>query len=173
MAAIDSFVRVNQRTYAWGSSIFSIDAFPIEGIVAVDFEEKYEIAVVHAARQSGRPVAFAGNGKYTIPAMKIRMLKDTFAVIQSGLAIGPLGLALLNPGLGSFGDPLWMFGMQCVEPIVGALPISATFSPCKVTGRREAREEGIKELVTELDIACLSMVENGFPLWSVQREIGF
>jgi hypothetical protein len=171
MAAIDSFVRVNQRTYAWGSSLFQFDGLGVEGIVAVDFEEKLEIAVVHAARQSGRPVAFAGNGKYTIPAMKIRMLKDTFAVVQDAMAFGPIGLQLGSPGLGSFGDPLFTFSMQCVEPIVGMLPISAFFTPCKITGRREAREEGIKELVTELDLAVLGMVENGIPFWSVIRDL--
>jgi hypothetical protein len=171
MAAIDSFVRINQRTYAWGSSIFQMDGLGIEGIVAVDFEEKLEIAVVHAAKQSGRPVAFAGNGKYTVPAFKIRMLKDTWSVVQQAMGLGPIGLMLGSPGLGSFGDPLWTFSMQAVEPIVGMVPITAVFTPCKITGRREAREEGIKELVTELDIATLSMVENGIPFWSVVRDL--
>jgi hypothetical protein len=169
MAAVDSFVRVGGRTYAWNSSIFQFDALGFEGIVAVDFEEKYEIAVVHAARQSGRPVAFAGNGEYSIPSMKIRMLKDSFALLQDLMASGAIGL--LGPEPGSWGSSLFSFTMQCVEPVVGMLPITATFGACKFTGRREAREVGVKELVTELDVSCLAVLENGIPMWSVIRDL--
>lgn len=164
---IDTVVRVNQSTYAWNSSVFLLDGQGIEGIKAVDYEEKREIEVVHAARPDGRPVAWAGGGKYTVPSFKIRMLKDTFAAVQAYLATG----GLLNPGAGSYGDALFTFQLQCVEPIVGSIPITTIASPCRVVGKREAREEGIATLLTELDISCLQLIENGIPLWSVVRSL--
>lgn len=168
MPAIDEIVRVNQTTFAWGSSRFLIDGVPYEGILSIDYEEKLEIKEVHAARRDGRPVAYAGNGKYSVPNFKMRMLKDTFAVFQAQLAAG----GLIRPGLGSYGDALWAFSAQCVEPIVGSTTISMVAAPCKVMGKRETREEGIEELVTEIDIKALNVIENGIPLWSLARSIG-
>lgn len=163
---IDS-VRVNSTTYAWSSSIFLIDGVGIEGIVSVDYEEKREVDVVHAARQDGRPVAWAGSGKYSVPSFKVKMLKDTFADVQAMLAVG----GMLGPGLGSYGDAIFTFQLQCVEPLVAALPITTVAAPCRITGKREAREEGIAALMTELDISCLQLIENGIPLWSLVRSL--
>lgn len=163
---LDQLVRINQSTFAWSSSVFLVDGQSIEGIVALDYEEKREVAVAYAARQDGRPVAWAGGGKYSVPTFKMRMLKDTFMALQTYWA----GAGLLSPGLGSYGDSIWTFQAQCVEPIIGSVPITTVAAPCRVLGKREAREEGTKELLTELDIGCLQLIENGLPLWSVVRQ---
>ena len=165
--AIDSVVRVNGTTYAWNSSIFMIDGVAIEGIVAVDHEEKREVGQAYASRQDGTPVAFAGGGKYSVSGFKIRFLKDTWEVVKQLLAAG----GSLNPGAGSYGDAYWTWQAQCVEPIVGMLPITMNAGPCRIVGKREAREEGVEALVVEADIACLLMVENGIPLFSIVRGL--
>jgi hypothetical protein len=164
---IDTIVRINQTTFAWNSSLFLVDGQGIEGIVALDYEEKREIEIAYAARQDGRPVAWAGGGKYSVPSFKLRMLKDSFGALQTYLATG----GLLNPGAGSYGDAVFSFQAQCVEPVIGNFPITLVASPCRVIGKRETREEGIGKLVTELDISCLELIENGIPLWSVVRSL--
>lgn len=164
---LDTIVRINQSTFAWTSSVFLVDGQGVEGITSLDYEEKREIEVAYAARQDGRPVAWAGGGKYSVPSFKMRMLKDTFAALQLYWGAG----GLLNPGLGSYGDSIWTFQAQCIEPIVGSIPITLVASPCRVVGKRETREEGTGKLVTELDISCLELVENGIPLWSVARTL--
>jgi hypothetical protein len=164
---LDSVVRINNQTFAWSSSVFLVDGQGVEGITSLDWEEKREVEVAYAARQDGRPVAWAGGGKYSVPSFKMRMLKDTFAVLQAYWAAG----GSLGPGAGSYGDSIWSFQAQCVEPVIGSIPITAVAAPCRVLGKRETREQGIGTLVTELDIGCLQLIENGLPLWSVVRSL--
>ena len=165
MPAIDQIVRINKSTFAWTSSVFMVDGQQVEGIKSLDYEEKREIEAVWAARQDGTPIAWAGGGKYSVPSFKMRMLKDTFSVLQAYWAAS----GTLGPGLGSFGDALWTFQAQCVEPVIGSIPITLVAAPCRVVGKRETREEGTGVLLTELDIGCLQLIENGIPMWSVVR----
>lgn len=167
MPAIDRIVRVNSSTFSWNSSAFMFDGQEIEGITSLDWEEKREVAVAYGARHDGTPLAWGEGGKYSVPSFKIKMLKDSWSVLQAYLAVG----GLIRPGLGSYGDSVFTFQAQCIEPIVGSIPITAVATPCRVIGKRETREEGANILLTELDVGCLNLVENGIPLWSVARSI--
>ena len=164
--SIDGFLRINNTTFAWNSSIVTIDGLGIEGVLSIDYEEKRESPVVHANRADGRPVAWAGGGKYIPPMIKIKMLKDTWGLLQVQLAVG----GLIAPGLGSYGDAQFALGLQCVEPVIGSIPIMAMAAPCKIVGKRESRAEGTEALATEIDVSCLQLIENGIPLWSLVRE---
>ncbi len=167
MPSIDEVVRVGRSTYGWGSSRFNIDGQGIEGIRAVDWGQKLEIEAAYGARPDGKPLAYAGNGKWSVDGMKITMLKDTAMVVKGLLAAG----GSLRPGLGSYGEALWVFMAQCVEPVVGALPITLVASWCKVISVNEKRDEGTGVLVEEWGISCLDLIENGIPLWSISRGL--
>lgn len=160
-------VRVNHTVYAWTSCRFLIDAQPWEGLVAVDYEEKRERKIVYAARQSGTPLGWT-SGKYSVPAFTMKFLRDSWDALSTYLTLG----GLLNPGLGSYGDAEWSFVLQTVEPVIGSLPITRVGAPCTVIGVKEGHEEGIDELVTEVDVACLQMRVNGKQLWSAARQLG-
>ena len=164
--SLDGFLRVNNTTFAWASSILQIDGFGIEGFLSIDYEQKREVKVVHAARQSGLPVAWAGGGKYTVPSFKTKMLKDTWMVVKSYLAAG----GLIAPGLGSYGDAQVSITLQAVDPTILSPPLTLVASPARVVGDRESRAEGVDELVQEVDWSVLQLVENGIPLWSVVRQ---
>lgn len=158
------FIRVNNTRYSWTSTRHLVDGQPFEGLVAVDYEQKRERKIVYANRQDGTSVGWT-SGKYSVPSFKAKFLKESAFAFKATLAAG----GLISPGLGSYGDAEWTFMLQCVEPVVGAIPLTMLASPCTVIGDRESREEGMDELLVEFDIACLSLIENGIPLWSIAR----
>lgn len=160
-------LRVNNTNYSWTSCRFLIDAQPWEGLVSVDYEQKRERKIVYAARQSGTPLGWT-SGKYSVPSFTMKFLRDSYNALTDYLSTG----GLINPGLGSYGDAEWSFMLQTVEPVVGAIPITRVGSPCTIIGEKESHEEGIDELVTEVEIACLSMRVNGKQLWSAARQLG-
>lgn len=156
-------VRVNNTVFSWTSSRFLVDGSPMEGFVACDYEQKRERKIVHAARQQGTPLGWT-SGKYSVPTCKIRILKENSQAFKQQL--------LLNPtALGSYGDAEFTMLIQAIEPTIGSLPITVAAAPCAVIGEREAREEGIDELVDEYDLAVLEMSTNGLVLWSLQRLV--
>jgi hypothetical protein len=160
-------VRVNNTIYSWTSCRFLIDAQPWTGLVSVDYEEKRERKIVYAARQAGIPLGWT-SGKYSVPTFSMKFLRDSGNALTDYLTTG----GLINPGAGSFGDAEWTFMLQTVEPTVGSIPITTVGVPCTIIGSKETHEEGIEELVTEFDIACLSLRHNGKQLWSAVRQVG-
>ena len=160
-------VRINSTIYSWTSCRFLIDAQPWTGIVAVDYEQKRERKIVYAARQSGQPLGWT-SGKYSVPSFSIKMIRDSADQLRQYLTLG----GSINPGLGSYGDAEWTLTIQTTEPVIGALPITRIAYPVTVIGEKESHEEGIDELVTEFELACLQMTVNGAQLWSAVRSIG-
>lgn len=157
--AADQVVRINGTTYSWNSVAFNFAAVPIEGIVQCDWEESREQPLVYAARRDGKPVARAGGGKYSPPTFKVKMLLDTWEFLKTTVLV-PLGL-------GSFGDAVFPFAVQAIETTV----VQAMASGCKVVHVARAQSEGTEALFVELTISSLDFIENGVPLWSVQRAI--
>ena len=155
-------VRINNTIYSWTSCRFLISSLPWTGLVAVDFEQKRERKIVYAAKQNGTPLGWTA-GKYSVPSFSMKFLKDSFNALTDQLTI---------QGLGSYGDAEWNFLLQVVEPTIGALPITHIGDPCVILGHKDAHEEGIDELVVEVDIACLAMTTNGKRLWSAVRSLG-
>lgn len=160
------FVRVNNTRYSWTSCIHRVDSQRTKGIVAVDFEQKRERKIVYAAQQNGVPLGWTA-GKYSVPSFTMRFLREWANSFTDYLTTG----GLINPGNGSFGDAEWSYTLQVVEPVVGAVPITTVCTPCAVIGVKEAQEEGVDELVTEFEIACLTITENGKRLYSAVREL--
>lgn len=157
-----NLIRVNNTIYSWTSSRLLINGDPFEGLKAIDYEQKRERKVVHAADKAGRPKGWT-SGKYIPPLVKMRFLKDSAAALKAELA------AL---GAGSYGDAEWLFLLQCLEPVLPPnLPITITAQPCCIVGTREAREEGSDELLEEFDVQTLNLLENGLALWSLARVL--
>lgn len=155
------FLRVNNTRYSWTSSRAIVEGIPVSGIVGVDFEETRERKIVYSNRQDGTPVGWT-SGKYEVKSFKLKFLKEYAQTFKQGLAL---------LGAGSFGDAEFSLGLQCVEPVIGAIPITLVAFPCTIVGRRETREEGIDELVEEFDLKVLQLIEGGLPLWSLVRSL--
>ena len=157
-----NLVRVNNTLYGWNSSRLTIDGDPFTGgLVAIEHAQKRERKLVHAGSPNGRPKGWT-SGKYSVPTLKMRFLKDSAAALKASLAV---------LGAGSWGDAEFTFTLACIEPVLPPnLPILLVGNPCVITDSHEAREEGIEELVEEFDIMCLNLLENGTPLWSVVRS---
>lgn len=155
-------IRVNHTLYSWPSCSFKIDSQPFEGIVELNYEQKRERKVVYAAKRDGRPLGKTA-GKYSVPSLTLKMLRDSADALTTYLSA---------KGLGSYGDPEFGMMLQVAEPVVGALPITVLMETCTIDGKKDAHAEGIDELVTEFEIGCLQLTENGKRLWSVIRSLG-
>ena len=158
-------LRVNATLYSWTSCRFLVDSQPWEGLVAVDYEQKRERKIVYAARQSGTPLGWTA-GKYSVPTFTMKFLKDSYNALTDYLTTG----GSISPGNGSYGDAEWSFMLQTVEPVIGAVPMTRVCYPVTIIGEKESHEEGVDELVTEVELACLRMYVNGKQLWSAQRQ---
>lgn len=156
-------VRVNNTLYSWNSTRLTINGNPFTGgLLAVEHAQKRERKLVHAGDPAGRPKGWT-SGKYSVPTLKMKFLKDTAAALK-------FDLSQTNSGALSFGDAEWSFSLACIEPVLPPnLPIMLVGGPCVITDVHESREEGIEEIVEEFDIMCLQLLENGVPLWSYQR----
>ncbi len=152
-------LRINNTIYSHNSCSFKIDAAPYTGITSFDYEQKRERKIVYGARKSGTPLGWT-SGKYTVPPIRLVMLKDSADKLTTFLSL---------KGLGSYGDAEFNITLQAVEP--GQLPITVVCDPCCITGKKDTTAEGIEELLTELEIACLKITENGKRLWSLVREL--
>jgi hypothetical protein len=156
------FVRVNNTRYSWNSTRSLIDGAPTKGIVAVDYSQKRERKTVYAQQQDGRSMGFTA-GKYSVDSFTLKFLKEwsqSFTDMLTGL------------GAGCYGDAEWTYIIQCVEPVLGAVPIQVVAGPCVITGKKDSYEEGVDELVDEFEILCLQLTENGKQLWSAVRSLG-
>jgi hypothetical protein len=154
-------LRVNSTILSWTSCMFRFDGIPYNGILEFNYEEKRERKVVHAARRDGRPLGKTA-GKYSVPSMSLKMLRDSADKLTDYLTI---------KGLGSYGDAEFMISVQYVEPVPGAIPITVLCETCTIDGVKDSNAEGTDELATEFEIGCLQLTKNGKRLWSVVRSI--
>jgi hypothetical protein len=154
-------VRVNHTPYSWTSSSHKFDGFPYSGVVAVDYEQKRDVKLVHASQQDGRPLGTT-SGKYSVPNFTVRMLRDSAWALK---------LQLTVTGLGSYGDAEFTYRGSLFEPVIGSIPLVVLGETCRIIGEKQVHEEGIDELVTEYALSCLQLTENGLRLWSVTRQL--
>lgn len=154
-------VRVNNIIYSWTSCRWAFDLIPYNGIVSVDYEEKRNRKIVWGANRSGTPLGIT-SGKYEPGMLNVRMLRDSFDKLTTFFTA---------KGLGSYGDAEFAFTGQYVEPVPGALPQTVLATSCYIVGVKDAQQEGIDELCTDVAIQPLGFVRNGKRLWSLVRAI--
>ncbi len=152
-------LRINNTILSWNSCSFKFDSIPYNGILGFDFDEKRERKVVHAAKRDGRPLGKT-SGKYSVPTCSLRMLRDSWDKLSTQLTL---------KGLGSYGDAEFVVVCQYIEPF--QTPITVICAGCTVDGVKEANQEGVDELVTEIEIGCLSIIKNGKSLASLIRAV--
>lgn len=158
--AID-LIRINNTIYSWQSCTFRIDGQSITGISDFSYEQKRERKVVHAAKKNGKPLGKTA-GKYSVPSVSMKVLRDTAEFITNYLTI---------KGLGSYGDAEFVLTAQYIEPVIGALPIIVVIDGCTIDGEKDANSEGTDELVTEFEIGALGITKNGKSLASLIRGL--
>lgn len=152
-------LRINNTIFSWNSCSFRFDGVPYNGILGLDYEQKRERKVVHAARRDGRPLGKT-SGKYTVPTFTLNMLRDSADKLTTQMTV---------KGLGSYGDAEFVFVAQYIEPL--QIPITVLCTGCTIDGEKDGNQEGVDELTTEFTIGCLSILKNGKSLASVVRGI--
>jgi hypothetical protein len=156
-------LRLNTAIYSWDDCLFMIDNQRITpagnpwNIVALDYEQKRERKVVYTNRRSGRPRGKT-RGKYSVPSCSLKLLVAQAVELEQYLQ---------QQGVGSFGDAEFILTIQISTPgIIGAVPITIIAEGCTIDDEKQSHEEGIDEIVTELEIGVLTISRNGLKLWS-------
>jgi len=150
-------VRINNTIYSWESVEFTIDGNPWTGLVAVDTEQKRERKKVYAARKSGRPLGRT-RGKYSVPTFTMKILVDSFDALTDYLC--------QQSGSQSYGDSEFDFTIGIAEPGPGLRPITIIGTDVAIVGEKDGYEEGVDELLTEVELDAMSLTKNGKNLWS-------
>lgn len=156
--------RLNDVPYSMNSCSWNIALAPFIGITALSYSEKRERKLVHASRKDGTPLGIT-SGKYSIDALSMTMLRSSFQRLVEVLT--PLGL-------GSYGDaifPIIATYSDANATLRGELPITIDIQGCRITGVKDAYQEGVDELVTEVEMMGLQLTRNGTRLWSVVNGI--
>jgi len=153
--------RINGTPFSWTSTEYKFDNVPYVGILEVNWEEKRERKVVYAAKQDGTPLGKTA-GKYSVSGFTIKMLRASATLLKQQMTA---------KGAGSHGDPEFTIFIAVSEPTLFPGPISYTCSRCTIDGEKDAHAEGVDELVTEFEIGCLSVAEDGMQLASVVRGL--
>ena len=157
--------RLNDVPYSATSCSWFIAGAPFIGITALSYSEKRERKLVHASRKDGTPLGIT-SGKYSVDALSMTMLRSSFQRL----------IELLTPlGLGSYGDARFPLIATYSEPLAtaaGVLPVTIDIQGCRITGVKDSYQEGIDELVTEVDMMALALTRNGLRLWSVVNGAG-
>jgi len=158
---VSDIIRVNNTILSWNSFSFKINGIPWVGIKSFSYEQKRERKVVYGAQRNGKPLGKTA-GKYSVASCSLTMLRDSYDKLTTELT------AL---GLGSYGDAEFTFIAQYIEPVIGSLPITVVGTGCTIDGEKEGNDEGTDELVTEVEIGCLSLLKNGKSLASIVRSV--
>jgi hypothetical protein len=160
-------LRVNLGIYSWTSCVFKIDNQPTGpdgtswGLQSLDVSEKRERKKVRANRQDGRPIGRT-SGRYEVDSVTMKFLKTGFEALTTYLAA---------QAQGSYGDVSFGLMIQIAEPIPGAKPLLISLKDCTIDGVKDGHEEGIDELLDEVEVGCLSLTRNGKSLYSVIRGL--
>ncbi|MDQ2782608.1 MAG: hypothetical protein M3Y26_08775 [Actinomycetota bacterium] len=158
--AID-LIRINNTLLSWSSCSFKLDGQGINGISDFAYEQKRERKIVYAAKKNGKPMGRTA-GKFSVPSVSMKVLRDTAEFITNYLTL---------KGLGSYGDAEFTLTAQYIEPVPGSLPIIVVLEGCTIDGEKDGNSEGTDELVTEFEIGCLSISKNGKSLASIVRGL--
>ena len=154
-------LRINNLIVGWNSASFYIDGLdPYNGITSINYEQKRERKVVYGMRRDGTPLGKT-SGKYSVPNVSITFLRDSYDKLTTYLTL---------KGLGSYGDAEFAFSLLYSEPKAGTI-ISIIGTGCTIDGEKDSQQEGTDELVTEVEIGCLSILRNGKPLYSLARNL--
>lgn len=153
-------IRVSPIIHSWQSCRWAFNMIPFTGIVAVDYEEKRTRKIVYGSNRSGTPLGIT-SGKYEPGMLNVRMLRDSFDKLTTIFTV---------MGLGSYGDANFAFFGQYIEPVIGSLPQTIVATDCYIVGVKDAQQEGIDELCTDVAIQPLAFTRNFKRLWSVVRS---
>lgn len=152
-------IRVNSTLLSGNSCSFKFMGLPFVGVLDLQYDQKRTPKIVHGARKDGLPLGWT-TGKYEPGTVKVKMLRDSFDKLTT---------ILMGPGLASYGDAEFPFVAQYAEP--AQLPITVVMFPCRITSVAEGYSEGSDELVTDFEMATLSITTNGKPLYSIVRGL--
>lgn len=157
--------RLNGTPFSATSCSWNIATAPYVGVLALAYEEKRERKIVYGSRKDGTPLGMTG-GKYGVGSVSITFLRSSFQRLIEQLSV---------LGLGSYGDAIFPILATYAEPqasLAGVPPIVIAIDGCRITGAKDSFQEGIDELVTEVEIMAMSITRNGLRLWSVVNGVG-
>ena len=160
VSALD-VVRVNATTWSWQSCIFKVDGQGTEGVVAIDYEDKLDTRTVYSNQQDGGPLGMS-QGRYQIASFPLAMLRDSALALKNYLATKATASAS-----GSYGQAVFTLTLQLAElDSANGVPTTVVFSSCRIVGEKASHEEGTDAAITEYQVACLLILQDGNTLWN-------
>lgn len=154
--------RLNDQPFSATSCTWNIALAPFVGVTHLGYSEKRERKLVHGSRRDGTPLGITG-GKYSVDSLTITMLRSSAQRLIEILTV---------LGLGSYGDAVFPIVAKYYEPLRPQVPpIVVDIEGCRITGMKDDYQEGIDELVTDIDLMGLALTRNGMRLWSVVNGV--
>jgi hypothetical protein len=154
-------VRLQGTIYSGKSCEFDFGFGAVEGCLKASGDEKRERKVVHGSRRDGRPIG--------LTAGKVEPGKFTCA--RRNTTAEMLFEYLTASGLGSIGDAIIPITVSTFEPDSSDIPQTITFDNCALTSKKQSWDEGIDELVTEIEFQPIGQDQNAQVLYSIIRNI--
>jgi len=138
---------------------WNIAGAPFIGITSLSYEEKIERKLVHPSKRDGLPLGIT-EGRYSVSSLSITMLRSSFQRLVEILTVlggGTYGKAEFTI-VATYGD--------LFASLQGVPPITVSIFGCRITGVKDTFQEGIDELVTEVELMAIAVTRNGHQLWS-------
>lgn len=156
-----TIVRVNQVEYAWTSAAFRVDGMLTDGITGVDYGDSLETRTIPSNVQDAAPLGMSA-GRYQIAKFPLRMLRSQARALKDYLF-----LKAPTQGVTSYGQATWDFSVQLLgSDAPNNLGSTTTFATCRIVGEKSALEGGTGAAMTEFQVACLGIEQDGSVLWN-------
>jgi hypothetical protein len=152
--------RLQDVPYSAQSCTFTLAGAPFEGILDLNYSQKRERKLVHAARRDGKPIGIT-SGKYSVDALSMKLIASSYQRL--------IGI-LTALGLGSYGDarfPITATYSDTAVLLAGGTPIVIAVEGARISGEKGGRTEGIDEATVEVEMMALSLTRNGARLWTM------
>jgi hypothetical protein len=153
--------RLQGTIFSGKSCEFDFGFGSVEGCLKAGGDQKRERKVVHGSRRDGRPIGLTA-GKVEPGKFTAALLATTAEMLFEFLTIA---------GLGSIGDAVIPITVSVFEPDNSDIPQTITFDNCALTSTKQSWDEGIEELVTELEFQPIGQDQNAQVLYSLIRNI--
>ena len=154
-------ISLNGDIYSWNSHELLIEVFKVRGATGLDFSESLDSQGVQADNQDGTNVGET-YGTYKVETISLRVLRSYTAALLAYLT---------TLGLGSYGSARFTMTSKLFEPALNPIPVITTFSNCRVIGKKDSREKGSGELITEFSVYARTLNENGQTLYDQTRGL--
>lgn len=150
-----TYTQVGGLRFGYRSCLFTVDNFPVVGVVGVAVEQKRVRKTVGSRTPGARPLGRT-TGLYSVPVLKIKMLREDSEVLAQYIGQKTTSLAQF----GAYGDQTFKFSAQCLEDTNPDATVTMLAEQCVITGRNSDYDKAVGALIEEFTIEALQVAES-------------